>query len=210
MTITWLQLTCGRGTDSKSASTFTGKAEDRAWTALQRLHAKLLPQYDGAAWLAQGGFERVSIDVQYRVTKGRQRRTVALIGRLVNVDVSVACPELPDLTVEQLEDVFRPVVLDALAALAEAQGLGPLPPAGQGGGLSAVPLRALIDDPDPYDEEPGDCFVITRVAPDGVNPEVIERYERDLAWLLSGAAQAEVIEAEVSGTAVRWTVRVGR
>ena len=52
--------------------------------------------------------------------------------------------------------------------------------------------------------------MITRAAPDGLSPAVIEQYERELAWLLSGGAQAEVIEAETSSDGLRWTVRVGQ
>ncbi len=145
MTIAWLQLTCGRGTDTRSTSAFKAKAEDNAWIATQRLQKQLLPEYDGAAWLAQGGFERVAVDVQYRVTKGRQRRLVKAIGRLVTVDISVACPQLPGLTVKEIQDLFRPVVQDAFTALAEAEGLGAIPAAGAGGGLVAAPLRAWVE-----------------------------------------------------------------
>lgn len=208
MTIAWLQLAGGPYSSPKRERDFSGHVVDKAWEALGRVEAKLLGEYDGAAWLAQGGYERVSLHLEYRAKKhGRGRRAVPAIGRLLSPDFSVVCPEVADMTLDQMVSFFEPVVLDALAVVGERKELGPLPPAGQGGELAAVPLIPLIEDPSPYDEEPGDCFVITRSAPGGVTPALIKRYEADFERLLSEEALGQVLEAETAEDALRWVVR---
>ena len=216
MTIAWLQLVGGaylaETPDHRSfTEDFSGQVTDRAWVALQRLAVKLLDEYDGAAWLAQRGYERVALHLEFRAKKhGRGRRAVPAIGRLLSPDFSVVCPELADMTVDEMVSFFEPVVLDALTVVGERKNLGPLPAAGEGADLASVPLIPLIGDPSPYDEEPGDCFVITRMAADGLTPALIERYEADFEWLLSEEALGEVIEAETSSDGLRWVVRPGR
>ncbi|MEU4608323.1 hypothetical protein AB0F43_35510 [Kribbella sp. NPDC023972] len=214
--IAWLQLVGGAylapTSDRRSfEEDFSDQVTDKAWEALGRLQAKLLDEYDGAAWLAQRGYERVSLGLEYRVKKhGRGRSAVPAIGRLLSPEFSVVCPELAEMTVDEMVSFFEPVVLDALSVVGERKNLGPLPPAGQGGDLASVPLIPLIEDPSPYDEEPGDCFVITRMAPGGVTPELIARYEADFERLLSEEALGAVIEAETSSDGLRWVVRPGR
>ena len=214
--IEWLQLVGGaylaETSDGRSfREDFSGQVTDRAWEAFGRLQAKLLDEYDGAAWLAQGGYERVALHLELRAKKhGRQRKAVPAIGRLLSPDFSVVCPELAEMAADEMVSFFEPVVLDALSVVGERKNLGPLPPAGQGGDLVSVPLIPLIGDPSPYDEEPGDCFVITRMAPDGLTPELIARYEADLERLLTKEALGAVIEAETSSDGLRWLVRPRR
>lgn len=214
--IAWLQLVGGAylapTADGRSfEEDFSGQVTYKAWEALGRLQAKLLDEYDGAAWLAQGGYERVSLGLEYRAKKhGRALSAVPAIGRLLSPEFSVVCPELAEMTVDEMVSFFEPVVLNALTVVGERKHLGPLPPAGHGGDLASVPLIPLIEDPSPYDEEPGDSFVITRMAPGGLTPELIARYEADLERLLSEEALGAVIEAETSSDGLRWVVRPGR
>ncbi|TDD23453.1 hypothetical protein E1218_18000 [Kribbella turkmenica] len=153
MTIAWLQLVGGaylaEAPDRHSfTEDFSGQVTARAWEALQHLTAKLLDEYDGAAWLAQGGYERVALHLEFRAKKhGRARRAVPAVGRLLTPDFSVVCPELADMTVAEMVTFFEPVVLDALTVVGERKNLGPLPPAGQGGDLPSVPLIPLIGEP---------------------------------------------------------------
>jgi hypothetical protein len=112
---------------------------------LRQLEARLLPAYDGAAWLAQGGYEKVAVGLEYWAVKhGRALRRVPSIGRLLMPEYSVVCPELPSLSLGEMVEYFEPIVLEALAMVGRRKNLGPLPPAGHGGHLVAVPLRPLI------------------------------------------------------------------
>jgi hypothetical protein len=123
---------------------FPGVVQTKAMEALGRLEAKLLPAYDGAAWLAQGGYEKVALELEYRAVKrGRALRRVPSIGRLLTPDYSVVCPELPELSVEEMVEYFDPVVLEALAMVGERKKLGLLPLAGEGDHLVAIPLLPL-------------------------------------------------------------------
>ncbi|MFI6673619.1 hypothetical protein [Kribbella sp. NPDC050470] len=208
MTIAWLRLAGGPYNSPSRERDFSGQVVDKTWEALGRLEAKLLNEYDGAAWLAQRGYERVALHIEYQAKKrGRQRRAVPVVGRLLSPDFSVVCPDLAGMTVDEMVEFFEPVVLDALSVVGERKELGPLPPVGHCGHLVRMPLIPLIEDPSPYDEEPGDCFVITRMAPGGVTPALIERYEADFQRLLSEEAFGQVIEAETAEDALRWVVR---
>ncbi len=149
MTIAWLQLVGGPYLNLDfekriNKFDFPGAVETRAWEALRRLEASMLPAYDGAAWLAQGGYEKVAVGLEYRAVKhGRALRTVPSVGRLLSPEYSVLCPQLPELGVDEMVEYFEPVVLEALAMVGKRKKLGPLPPAGQGGHLVAIPLIPL-------------------------------------------------------------------
>ncbi|GAA1559452.1 hypothetical protein GCM10009804_15370 [Kribbella hippodromi] len=212
MTIAWLQLVCGPDYNDEGQADFSGVAIDRAWTALRELEAELLPEFDGARWLAQGGYERVALGLEFRVSKrGRARRSIGEIGRSLSPDYSVVWPELESASLAEVREYLRPVVLEALAFVGERKNFGPLPKAGAGGDLETVPLKPLIEDPAPYDEEPGDCFVITRDFPPGTEeadlPELFRRYEEDLEDLLSDEGLDSILDMETSFTAVRWVIR---
>lgn len=210
MTIKWLQLTGGSGYGPEGP-VFSGAAEDRVWTALGQLEDDLVPQFDGQRWLAQGGYERVALSLEYRIKKGRQRRSLAEIGRLLNPDFSFVWPELEQASVDEIRAHLRPIVLEALEFVGERKGLGSLPEAGEGGSLQVLPLKPLIGDPAPYAEEQGDSFVITRDFPPGVDqaemPDLLRRYEDELEALLSDEAMHNIIETETSSTAIRWVVQ---
>jgi hypothetical protein len=78
------------------------------------------------------------------------------------------------------------------------------------GGCGQMALEG--DEDEPFFEEPGDSFVITRELPEVDDPAemaaVFQRYEDELSRLLSEEALSSVIEAETSPRAVRWVVRV--
>jgi gamma-glutamyl:cysteine ligase YbdK (ATP-grasp superfamily) len=94
MTIAWLQLVGGpyvTGTPDRRSfqEDFSGQVTHLAWKALSRLEAKLIDEYDGAARLAQGGYERVALHLEYRAKKhGRDRRAVGISRRLLVEDPS--------------------------------------------------------------------------------------------------------------------------
>lgn len=212
MTIKWFQLVGGSywGQDGRA---FSGAAEGRAFKALQQIEADVLAAYDGARWLAQQGYERVALGLEYRVSKrGRALRSVAAVGRLLSPEYSVVWPELEQATVEEIRAYLEPVVLEALAFVGERKNLGDLPRAGQTNQLESVPLKPLVDDPPPYDEEPGDTFVITRDFPPDTTPEqvpdLLRQYDKDLENLLSKNALNNILDIESSPTAVRWVIRV--
>ncbi|GAA2811744.1 hypothetical protein [Kribbella solani] len=214
MTIAWLQLVGGPryGEDGPD---FSGVADTRAWTALRELETELLSEFDGGRWLAQGGYERVAIHLEYRSDKrGRARRKIGETGRLLTPSLSLVWPELETASVGEIKDHLRPVVLEAFALVGERKKFGQLPRAGEAAGLQTVPLKPLIEDPAPYDEEPGDCFVITRDFPPDVEeaqlPELFRRYEEDLEELLSDEGMDSVLDMETSATAARWVVRIVR
>lgn len=214
MAIAWLQLVGGSywGTAGRA---FSGAAESRALTALQQIEAELLTSYDGARWLAQQGYERVALGLEYRSDKkGRALRSVGEIGRLLRPDYSVVWPELETASVAEIREHLQPIVLEALAFVGERKGLGELPKAGEAKDLEAVPLKPLIDDPVPYDEEPGDSFVITRDFPPGADesqvPELLRQYDEELQELLSDDALDNILDIETSSTGVRWVVRIAR
>ncbi|TDD46562.1 hypothetical protein E1263_36230 [Kribbella antibiotica] len=212
MTIAWLQLVGGsRWTTAGSA--FSGAAEARARTALQRIEAEVLASYDGACWLAQQGYERVALHLEYRSdAKGRPGRSIRAIGRLLNPNYSVAWPELETASVDEMREHLHPIVLDALAFVGERTNLGKLPKAGEAEDLETVPLIPLIDDPMPYDEEPGDSCVITRDFPPGTEesqvPGLLRQYDKDLQDVLSDEALDNILDIETSSSGVRWVIRV--
>lgn len=214
MTIKWFQLV-GGSRWHVDGSDFSGAVESRAWQALQLLEAEILDSYDGARWLAQEGYERVALGLEYRSDKkGRALRSIGETGRLLSPDYSVVWPELGTATVEEMVDYLRPVVLEALEHVGERKKLGSLPKAGEGDELTAVPLKPLIEDPAPYDEEPGDSFVITRDFPPGTDesriPALLRQYDKELDELLSDGARDNVLDVETSSSGVRWVVRITR
>ncbi|NIK59580.1 hypothetical protein [Kribbella shirazensis] len=214
MTISWFQLS-GGSYHEESGPVFSGAAEDRLWEAFPQLEADVLSGLDGARWLLQGGYERVSVGLQFRTEKkGRQRRAVAEIGRLITVDYSIVWPELENATVENIRNHVKPFVMDALELVGEKKKLGHVPRLGEGRDLTAAPLKPLIEDPTPYADEPGDSFVITRELPPGLNPSeeaaVLKRYEEDLDRILSKHARSNIIELETTASTARWVVPASR
>jgi hypothetical protein len=212
MTIAWLQLVGGSYWGPKGRA-FSGSAEALAGTALSRLESELLTEFDGRAWLAQGGYERVSIGLEYRSDKrGKPLRKIADVGRLVSPEYSLVWPELETATVDEVREHLRPVVLDALDLVGERRNLGRLPRTGEAKELTAVPLKPLIEDPTPYVDEPGDSFVIIRDFPANTEPsdvpEVLQKYEEDLEALLSKEAIENIVEVETSMSAIRWLVQL--
>jgi hypothetical protein len=212
MTIRWFQLV-GGSYHGMSGPVFSGVAQDRVGDACEAVEADVISEFDGARWLLQNGYERISIGIEFRAEKkGRQLRSVAEIGRLLDVDYSVVWPELANATVPEIREYLKPVVLEALEFAGERKGLGPLVPAGTGGELRAVPLRPLIEDPMPYVEEQADCFVITRELPPDLSPSeragVMARYDRDLEGLLTKRALGRIVDLETSDRAVRWVIEV--
>lgn len=212
MTIKWFQLVGGShwGMDGRA---FSGAAEGRAFQALQQIEADVVAAYDGARWLAQQGYERVALGLEYRVSKrGRPLRSVAAVGRLLTPEYSVVWPELEQAKVDEIRAYLEPVVLEALAFVGERKNLGELPKAGQADHLEAVALKPLVDDPAPYDEEPGDSFVITRDFPSDTTPEqvpdLLRQYDEDLENLLSEDALDNILDIESSSTGVRWVIRL--
>jgi hypothetical protein len=129
------------------------------------------------------------------------------------VDVSAVCPELRTAKLPELEPIVRDILLDALALAGTKKDLGRLPAAGEPAARPAIPLWPLEADEDqPFFEEPGDSFVITRELPEVDDPAemnaVLQRYGEDLDLVLSEEGLANIIEAESSLRAVRWVVRV--
>ena len=129
------------------------------------------------------------------------------------VDVSATCPELLTATVTELEPLVRAVLLDALALAGTKKDLGALPLAGEPAARPTIPFWPLeVDEDEPYSEEPGDSFVITRELPKVDHPAemagVFQRYEDDLSRLLSAEAFSSIIEAETSPRAIRWVVHL--
>ncbi len=212
MTIAWLQLVGGSHWTT-AGSAFSGAAEARAWSALQRIEAEVLTSYDGARWLAQQGYERVALHLEYRShAKGRPARSIGAIGRLLNPNYSVVWPELETASVDEMREHLHPIVLEALAFVGERTNLGKRPEAGQGEDLETVPLIPLIDDPMPYEEEPGDSLVITRDFPPGTEesqvPGLLRQYDEDLQDLLSDKAMDNLLDIETSSSGVRWVIRI--
>ncbi|MEU0095017.1 hypothetical protein [Kribbella sp. NPDC006257] len=214
MAIKWLQLVGGSYWGPKGQA-FLGAAEARAGIALSSLESELLTEFDGGIWLAQAGYERVSVGLEFRSDKrGRPLRKIADIGRLITPEYSLVWPELENATVDEVRERLRPVVLDALDLVGERRNLGKLPRTGEAKGLTAVPLKPLIEDPTPYVEAPGDSFVIIRDLPANTRPSdvpaVLQKYEEDLQALLSKEAFGNIVEAETSPTAIRWLVQLPR
>jgi hypothetical protein len=214
MTIKWFQLV-GGAYHGRSGPVISGAAEVRAWQVFPEIEAYVISEFDGARWLLQEGYERVALGLEFRTEKkGRQLRTIAEIGRLISVDYSVVWPELENAAVDQIRDHLKPIVMDALELVGEKKKLGHLLPHGEGGDLAAVPLKPLIDDPAPYADEPGDSFLITRELPPGLSPSeeagVLARYEEDLELLLSRKAKANIVDTEISASAVRWVIQAPR
>jgi hypothetical protein len=214
MVIKWLQLVGGSYWGPKGQA-FSGAAEARAGIALSSLESELLTEFDGGIWLAQAGYERVSVGLEFRSDKrGRPLRKIADIGRLITPEYSLVWPELENATVDEVRERLRPVVLDALDLVGERRNLGKLPRTGEAKGLTAVPLKPLIEDPTPYVEAPGDSFVIIRDLPASTKPSdvpaVLQKYEEDLEALLSKEAFGNIVEAETSPTAIRWLVQLPR
>jgi hypothetical protein len=212
MTIRWFQLV-GGSHYGVSGADFSGVAQDRVGDACSDVEADVVSEFDGARWLLQKGYERISLDIEFRAEKkGRQRRSVAEIGRLLDVSYSVVWPELANATVPEIREYLKPVVLEALEFAGERKGLGSLVPVGTEGELRAVPLRPLIEDPMPYVEKQADCFVITRELPPDLSPsetaDVLARYDSDLERLLTKRALGRIVELETSGNAVRWAIEV--
>ena len=121
--------------------------------AVQRVWPQIMSEFNGAAWLAQGGFQQVSIDVEFRDAGYGRRRTrrVTNKGRLLMVDVSATCPELWSATVAELEPLVRAVLLDALALAGTKKDLGALPAAGEPAARPAIPFWPLeVDEDEPY------------------------------------------------------------
>ncbi|MFB6726310.1 hypothetical protein ACFCV3_39440 [Kribbella sp. NPDC056345] len=195
MAISWFQLVGGSFWGA-SGRVISGAAESRAAQVYPELAAEIMREYDGAAWLAQGGYERVSLGLEFRVsTKGSALRRVDEIGHLVNADFSMVWPELETATVEQIHAHLKPTVLEALDLVGERKALGKLPVAGTTGA-----------------EQRGDSFIITRELPPGLGPQdtaqAFAQYEADLEALLSEQALQHVIETETSPTAIRWVVQL--
>lgn len=212
MTIRWFQLV-GGSHHGTSGADFSGVAQHRVVQACSDVEADVISEFDGQRWLLQNGYERISIDIEFRAEKkGRQRRSVAEIGRLLDVDYSVVWPELANATVPEIREYVKPVALEALEFAGEQKGLGPLLPTGTEGELRAVPLRPLIEDPMPYVEEQADCFIITRELPPGLSPsetaDVMARYDSDLGKLLTKRALGRIVDLETSDNAVRWVIEV--
>jgi len=212
MTIKWLRVV-GGSDYGPDGPLFSGTAEARSQSALTQVEDELAPLFDGQRWLAQGGYERIMLTLDYRLKKGRQLSSLTEVGRLLKLNFSLAWPELERATVEEIRDHLRPIVLEALEFVGERKGLGKLPKSGEGEDLEVVPLKPLIDDPAPYAEEPGDSFVITREFPAGVDPSdvphLLRRYEEELEALLSDEAMENIVDTETSPTAVRWVVQAG-
>ncbi len=212
MAISWFQLV-GGSFWGVSGRVISGAAESRASGVYPELAAEIMREYDGAAWLAQGGYERVSLGLEFRVSKkGRALRSVNETGRLVNADFSIVWPELETASVEEIRTALKPAVLEALELVGERKNLGKLPLAGAAGRVQSEPLKPLVEDPLPYGEQRGDSFIITRELPPGLGPEdtvrVFAQYEADLEALLSEEALEHVIETETSPTAIRWLVQL--
>ncbi|GAA1619759.1 hypothetical protein GCM10009789_86830 [Kribbella sancticallisti] len=212
MTMKWFQLSGGAYND-ESGPVFSDATEGRLWEVFPDLEVDVISGFDGARWLLQGGFERVSLGLEFRVEKkGRQLRAVSEIGRLLTVNFSVAWPELESATIDQIKDHLRPIVAEALELAGEKKKLGPLPRHGAGERLAIIPLKPLIEDPMPHADGPGDSFVITRELPPGLSAaeeaSVLKQYEDDLERLLSEQAKRDIVEAEISATSVRWVIEV--
>lgn len=212
MTIKWLQLVGGSRWGA-AGSDFSGAVESRAQAALQQIEAEVVASYDGARWLAQQGYERVALGLEYRSDKkGRALRSVGETGRLLSPEYSVVWPELETASVDEIREYLRPVVLEALALVGERKKLGELPKAGQAEELEAVSLKPLVDEPIPYDEEPGDSFVIIRDFPPGTEqsqvPELLRQYDEDLQVMLSDEALDNILDIETSFSGVRWVIRI--
>lgn len=214
--VDWIQGAYGASDfDESGKEIFRGQAGRKGGDAVERVWPQIMNEFNGAAWLAQGGFQQVSIDVEFRDAgdQRRRKRRVTNKGRLLMVDVSAACPELWTATVAELEPLVRAILLDALALAGTKKDLGALPAAGEPAARPAIPLWPLEGHEDePFFEEPGDSFVITRELPEVDDPAemaaVFQRYEDDLSRLLSEEALSSIIEAETSLRAVRWVVRV--
>lgn len=212
MTIKWLQLVGGSRWGA-AGNAFSGAAESRAQTALQQIETEVLASYDGARWLAQQGYERVALGLEYRSDKkGRALRSVGEIGRLLSPEYSVVWPELETASVDEIREHLQPIVLEALGFVGERKKLGELPKAREAEDLEAIPLKTLVDDPVPYDEEPGDSFVITRDFPPGTEesqvPERLRQYDEELQELLSDEALDNILDIETSFSGVRWVIRI--
>jgi hypothetical protein len=212
MTISWLQLV-GGSHHGASGPDFSGVAQHRVGEACSGAEAEVLAEFDGARWLLQKGYERISIDVEFRAEKkGRRRPSVAEIGRLLTVDYSVAWPELAQATVPEIRAYLKPLVLEALQLAGERKGLGSLLPIGVEGELPAAPLKPLVEDPMPRVEEEADCFVISRELPSGLSlsetADVIARYDDDLQRLLTKRAFSRIVDTETSDRGVRWVIEV--
>jgi hypothetical protein len=216
--VSWIQSAHGGSDiDESGNEVFRGQTARKGWDAVERVWPQIRDEFNGAAWLAQGGFQQVAIGVEFRDAGDKRRRTrrVRNKGRLLMVDVSAVCPELRTAKLAELEPIVRGILLDALALAGTKKDLGPLPAAGEPTARPAIPLWPLeADEEEPFFEEPGDCFVITRELPDVDDPAgmsaVFQRYEDDLDRVLSEEGLAHVIEAESSLRAVRWVVRVPR
>jgi hypothetical protein len=121
-------------------------------------------------------------------------------------------PELETASVDEIREHLQPIVLEALGFVGERKKLGELPRAGEAADLEAVPLKPLVDDPVPYDEEPGDSFVITRDFPPGTEdsqvPELLRQYDEELQELLSDEALDSILDIETSFSGVRWVIRI--
>lgn len=209
----WIELIASSRLTPDLMPLVPGDTLAKATLAASRVEKKLLDEYDGTAWLAQEGYERVLVSLEFELANpSKKLRSVKSKGRLLMVEFSCVIPELSTAKVKEVEVLLEAIIPDVLQLVGDDRKLGPPLKKGDVQPEVRTPLRPLIAEDMPDADELGEIFVITRQLPDRVSTEqlsgVFARYEADLEKLLSDQAWDNVIEAETSATAIRWVVRI--
>jgi hypothetical protein len=209
----WIELIASSGLTSDLRPVVPGDTLAKATLAASRVEKRLLDEYNGTAWLAREGYERVLVSLEFVLASpSKKLRSVKSKGRLLMVDFTCVIPELSTAKVKEIEVLLEAIIPDILELVGGDRKLGPPLKNGDVEPEVRTALRPLIADDMPAADELGEIFVITRELPEQLSTEqlsgVFERYEDELERLLSDEAWGNVIETETSATAIRWVVRI--